>query len=300
MSHLVHIRVLGPDGRTLVDARHAAPFSIGRGADNKVRFGHEPEDVTISRLHAWIRVEDGRLTVADNSANGTVHGGRRLSKGESAALRDQDEITIQGHRIVLARIAEPARPGAPPPLSPPPPPPAFNPPPPAAQKPSPALPPSSHEPVAFTAVPGGGSGSKSFGIGPLSLAIEVTPTGGRLQAVESADAAAILAALRGSGRDVIAVISARAGVGSLTVAPEAAGKGLTLNLFEVKAGVYPVAHLDIVTLGQRLRVELINKGERFLRCQRGSCRRLNPYTPNVNCRFCGTKLIEALTGFVEA
>jgi pSer/pThr/pTyr-binding forkhead associated (FHA) protein len=69
--------------------------TIGRHPDSDIRL----EDVTVSRRHAQLRIEDGSYTVADlGSLNGTYVNQERI---ESIALEDGDEIQIGKFRLML-------------------------------------------------------------------------------------------------------------------------------------------------------------------------------------------------------
>ena len=71
----------------------SAPIVIGRasGADLSI------EDPEVSRRHAEIRVEDGRLVVVDlGSTHGTVVDGRRVERAE---IRSGTEIQLGGTRL---------------------------------------------------------------------------------------------------------------------------------------------------------------------------------------------------------
>jgi hypothetical protein len=257
MSDTFHIRVFGPDGSVVAESRTSAPFTLGRGDRASIRFAHAPEDTRISRIHAAVRSDGGRLLLTDESVNGTHHRGRHLRKGESAALADQDEFVVQTYRVTVQRVVSPTAGG----------------------------------PIIFHAIPGGRTG-KRFPIGPSALVIETTANGPRLQEIGAFEPAAALRALRGQGRDAIAVLHADAQGGMLFVAPEAAGKGLSVNLAEVKPGSIRVGHLDMLKMGP-LRLDLIRPGERALRCKNKECGRLNAWNPRLNCRFCGHLNVES-------
>ncbi len=71
--------------------------TIGRSAESNIFL----DDVTVSRDHARLELEEGRLTVEDaGSTNGTYVNGARLEK---ALLNAGDEVIVGKYHLIVAR-----------------------------------------------------------------------------------------------------------------------------------------------------------------------------------------------------
>ena len=77
--------------------------TLGRGEDNTIIL----DDSCVSRRHARIKVEGGRVSIEDlGSGNGTFHGEARIERED---LADGDEIVIEPFHLLLRKDANPQK-----------------------------------------------------------------------------------------------------------------------------------------------------------------------------------------------
>jgi len=94
-------------------AIRAFPVDVGRGQEAAVRLKDDPDDPRLSRRHARIALQGGRLTVTDLSTNGTWIGERHLESGETAAVREGEPVWLGPHTMITLHLVGGERPGAP-------------------------------------------------------------------------------------------------------------------------------------------------------------------------------------------
>jgi tetratricopeptide (TPR) repeat protein len=103
---VARLRITGGDGPDQVVDVRAPRTQIGRGRDNDIVLTGAEHGV--SRVHAELRIEDGRHIVVDlQSQNGTYVNGKRVDRGEVPA---GGEIAIGSYRLRL--LEAPAAAGA--------------------------------------------------------------------------------------------------------------------------------------------------------------------------------------------
>lgn len=78
------------------------PVRIGRGAENEIRIGHDPEDRSISRTHAVIEESGGRITITDKSTNGMSLNGSRMKSGQATELASGGRFEIGQHKFKVS------------------------------------------------------------------------------------------------------------------------------------------------------------------------------------------------------
>src|SRR5512143_907094 len=80
-----------PDGKTREYPIDQPSFSIGRAQGNELII----EDTSVSRRHARLTVESGKLMIEDTgSANGTFIGSQRLAANASSLVPDDQIVRL--------------------------------------------------------------------------------------------------------------------------------------------------------------------------------------------------------------
>ena len=243
-------------GQVTLEGRYTLPVTIGRSSECTIRVA-DP-DGRISRFHATLTERVGALGLADTSLNGTQYRGRTLNKAE-ATIENVDEFTVQRYRVEVRRVQAAAA-----------------------------------EPVIFHAVVHSRSRELTYAIGPTSLVLLLEDQRGQVALVRPKEPAAILAAYAAEGREALAVIAAKDGFGIITTTPAALKRGLLINRGAPRGDTERLRVLDVVSIGH-LRIEILEKDQRALKCKNHECELLNPYEADENCRFCGHRLVEAQT-----
>jgi pSer/pThr/pTyr-binding forkhead associated (FHA) protein len=102
------LRIKMPDGRQRGFGLDQPTITVGRSSDNQLAI----DDISVSRRHARLSVESGRLMIEDlGSANGTFIGGQRLAPN-NPGLVSEDQVVRLGDvelRYVPPRPVEAAR-----------------------------------------------------------------------------------------------------------------------------------------------------------------------------------------------
>ena len=102
------LRIKLPDGQTREYPVEQAALGIGRAADNEISL----DEISLSRRHARLSIESGRLSVEDlGSANGTYIGSQRIAPN-TPTLVPENEIVRAGDVEVRFVPAEAPRPAA--------------------------------------------------------------------------------------------------------------------------------------------------------------------------------------------
>lgn len=255
---LVDVQVAGPDGSVLATARHAVPFTIGRGSNATIRFDTDRED--ISRIHVEIRSDGGRLIAFDRSRNGTLHRGRRMDPAQPVTLADSDTLAIAEFQVRLTK--------------------------------APSL---AAVPVAYVAkVRTRASHEHPFNLGPTMLAIYDKGGAVSAAAIQPTDPEAAAQGYRAAGQSPLAIIWAAGGRPSALIAPEIGNLKVALNRAPQRPGTIALTALDVLKIAD-MRIEILEPGQRAIECVNAECQLLNPYDPDVNCRWCGFKLQEGVT-----
>jgi hypothetical protein len=255
---MVDVQVSGPDGGLLASARHAVPFTIGRGSNATIRFDTDRED--ISRIHVEVRSEGGRLVAYDRSRNGTIHRGKRMDPTAPAALADVDTLSIAEFQVKLTK--------------------------------APSL---AAVPVSFVAkVRTRAAHDHPFSLGPTMLAI--VDKGGSVAgaAIQPTDAESAAQGYRAAGQTPLAMVWAAGGAAHILITPEIGALKVAINRAPQRPGTMTLAPLDVVRIAD-LRIEIHEPGKKAIECVNAECQLLNPYDPDVNCRWCGFKLQEGVT-----
>ena len=108
------LRIKLPDGQTREYPVEQAALGIGRAADNEISL----DEISLSRRHARLSIESGRLSVEDlGSANGTYIGSQRIAPN-TPTLVPENEIVRAGDVEVRFVPAEAPRPAAQPSAAP--------------------------------------------------------------------------------------------------------------------------------------------------------------------------------------
>lgn len=270
--NMLDVKIVGPGGQIVVAGRYPLPLTLGRGQAAKVQFGADGNDV--SRVHAEI-VEDGsKLTLIHRSDTRTTQVGQRsvsapgdrLALGDASVLRiGPYEVSIakigaDGHRMLSAGepVAEVRR--------------GSN----RSDKPKGAFP-LQGSLIAFVA---DGAGDNP------AVAIEKLPPG---------DPSSLVSRYQAANRRLIMTLMFSGAQGRLDVFEPLASAPVRLNNAVQKRGRAPLSPLDLVTFAD-LRIEIVKHGEPTLICANDECERVNPYAPHDNCRWCGFKLVDAVSG----
>ena len=102
------LRIKTPDGKTREFGLDQPTVTVGRSADNQLAI----DEISVSRRHARLSVESGRLMIEDlGSANGTFIGGQRLAPN-NPGLVSEDQVVRVGDveiRYVPAHPVEAVR-----------------------------------------------------------------------------------------------------------------------------------------------------------------------------------------------
>lgn len=91
------------------------PAILGRGVDADVRLEDDPEDPRLSRQHARLDLQGGRIMVRDQSTNGTWMGTRQLAPGEGCPLEEGEPVWLGPHTMLRIRVVRASGPWSPPP-----------------------------------------------------------------------------------------------------------------------------------------------------------------------------------------
>jgi pSer/pThr/pTyr-binding forkhead associated (FHA) protein len=96
------LRIIMPDGQSTQYSLDQPTITVGRSSDNQLVI----EDGTVSRRHARLSVESGRLMIEDlGSANGTYIGGQRLAANTPSLVSDDQPVRVGD---VVLRFVAPA------------------------------------------------------------------------------------------------------------------------------------------------------------------------------------------------
>lgn len=275
MFRTYEVRVYAPSGDLHLSKRLSAPFSIGRGGETDVRI--RTDDRMISRHHADVVEQDGTLFVVDRSTNGTEHQGRVLRK-ERAVLGDDGSFGVRSFRIVV-KAAAGSRDEAP--TSP------------AGDRPDGGSGPAT---LLTASISRRGRGDILHRIGPHAVALLVEDERCIVEGVAPALPDDLEMAYRSAGRIPAALITPLGLRAVLQITDEGRLLGAQLNRAPLGTGMRELASFDVFALGL-LRIDFMAPGERGIRCHNPVCTMLNPYDPSLNCRWCGTKLVEGITRF---
>src|SRR5690348_9008928 len=97
MSRII---ISGPDGKRGVLELTKPLVSIGRGSANDLVL----QDRSVSRVHAVIKVQNGKTVIADrDSTNGIIIGGRRIDEWQ---LRDNDVSTLGSYELRYEEVRD--------------------------------------------------------------------------------------------------------------------------------------------------------------------------------------------------
>ncbi len=102
------LRIKTPDGKTREFGLDQPTITVGRSADNQLAI----DEISVSRRHARLSVESGRLMIEDlGSANGTFIGGQRLAPNNPGLVSEDQAVRLGDVEIryVPARPVEAAR-----------------------------------------------------------------------------------------------------------------------------------------------------------------------------------------------
>ena len=245
-------------GQVALEGRHVLPVTIGRSSQCDIEVANP--DGRISRVHATLSERGGALVLADTSLNGTRYHGRILKNAE-ATIENVDEFFVQHYRVEVRRVAVAA------------------------------------EPPAFYAVVHSRSRELTYAVGPTSVALLLKEQRPQFELVRPKEPAAILAAYAAEGREALAIIAVKDGFGIIATTPAAKTRGLLINRGAPSGDIERLRVLDVVSIGH-LRIEILEKDQRALKCKNQQCELLNPYEADENCRFCGHRLVEAQTRVV--
>ena len=276
-SNFVKLKLLSPDGETVIDGVLRLPVTIGRGEQASVSVDQAP--ATMSRVHVRLHDVDGDLCLTDESTHGTRYHGRLL-RHETVKLLPVDRFEFTGYRgearthfqtdfrRILARAMIKTRDGHP-------------------------------------LVSKSGRDLAPVDIGPNAL-ICLLDRKNRLRfenmphelALSSQSEDKLISNYRINDMELVFFITiedAREETGQFVLyATELAEeKGLLLNRHPV-AGSRPLQVLDLLEIDNK-RIELLPPYGNTLRCGNPECERLNPYDPNANCQWCGHRLVESIT-----
>ncbi len=279
MPEHIEISVTAPDGSRIAHGKFPLPVKIGRGGGEPVQVKLPENNASISRFHAQLSIENGRLMVEDRSSNGTVHAGQRLNKGQKAVLADVDSFDIVGFRIAVHR-QQPAAPPAPKPAAP--------------ARPLPNI----ETLFDATILDRANRIVERVPIGPLTAICIRRGNSLRFEAVPTEpDAEALLARYRQDGKDPVYAITVFGHGAQLVLGSPQAAAVLSLNRITSPAQQRDLRPLDVIEI-EGTRVELLIAGKKAIRCVNARCGLLNEHFPDVTCRWCGFRLTEGTTRLV--
>jgi pSer/pThr/pTyr-binding forkhead associated (FHA) protein len=85
------LRIKTPDGKTREFGLDQPTVTVGRSADNQLAI----DEISVSRRHARLSVESGRLMIEDlGSANGTFIGGQRLAPNNPGLVSEDQTVRV--------------------------------------------------------------------------------------------------------------------------------------------------------------------------------------------------------------
>jgi pSer/pThr/pTyr-binding forkhead associated (FHA) protein len=261
MEDFVDVKVT-QEGRRITEGCYRLPVTIGRGEHNMVRIGHSPQNKTISRTHAIVQVDGGRLQLVDRSANGTIHCGQRIRQGSMVALESSDSFEIFDFKISVRRV-----------------------------KPDPAI------PIIFEAhvLVDGYRRNKPFMIGEMLLVCFKTSRDYRFEQMPAqADFRSIFAKHRLDAEYAVAAIRSEQGEGNLVTPSDSSRPPIAVNRWPVTLNKQALHKRDVIQI-ENVRIEILPLGERSLKCSNPACQLLNPYEPHGKCWFCHRELVDAET-----
>lgn len=102
------LRIMTPDGKTREFGLDQPTITVGRSSDNQLAI----DEISVSRRHARLSVESGRLMIEDlGSANGTFIGGQRLAPNNPGLVSEEQTVRVGDVEIhyMPARPVEAAR-----------------------------------------------------------------------------------------------------------------------------------------------------------------------------------------------
>lgn len=257
--------VVTRDGQKVAGGRYKLPMTFGRMAQSSVRLGHSPPDKTISRVHAQLEAGKDRLKLTDSSSNGTLYKGRLMKNGESVALADDDSFQVREYLIKVTRAK--------------------------------------HDPTVRTTLEAhvfvrGLPSESPIPIGEMMALCVKTAKGIRFdQAPATADLNIqdIAVRYRLQGEELFAGLCSIHDVAYLLTSPDQQAVSIMRNRAPVTDSRTIVKNHDVIHFDDTIRIDLHAPGEHSLMCSNPKCELLNPYNPNINCRFCGFHLVSART-----
>jgi ferredoxin-NADP reductase/ferredoxin len=89
--------IVKKEGKLVSEVPLAPPMTIGRHPKSDLQL----EDGMMSREHAKLSSEDGKLFVTDTSANGVRLGGQRIPKGVPHPVKNGDVIEVPGFELLV-------------------------------------------------------------------------------------------------------------------------------------------------------------------------------------------------------
>jgi hypothetical protein len=257
------------DGEKVAGGRYKLPVTFGRMAQSSVRLGYSPPDKTVSRVHAQVEAGKGQLRLTDCSANGTVYQGRLMKNGESVSLSDDDSFQVREYLVKVTRAK--------------------------------------HDPSVRTALEAhvfvrGLPSESPIPIGEMMALCVKTAKGIRFDqapATPDLNIQDIAVRYRLQGEELFAGLCSIHDVAYLLAAQDQKAVSITRNRGPVTESRTVVKAHDVVHFDD-IRIDLHAPGEHSLMCSNPKCELLNPYNPNVNCRFCGFHLVSARTRLAVA
>lgn len=268
--------VEGPDGRVVARNLVRAPVSIGRGEQAPPElYGHThlrvPDAPTVmSRMHVTLELDPAgtSLVLTAHGSNGVGLNGAQLPLRGAARFAPGDVALFAGYALKVE-----ASQAAPPPI---------------AQPPQHAA---RHGTQAFgAALFSGDRQEATLDLTRAQARARLAP--GQAQPHLSEKSASASPADLLSDPTALYVLSGEGGA-TLHVA-STPPTPVMVNRSPVGPGPRPLEPFDLVSAGA-LEVGILPQGERAIRCHNVECRRLNPYDPRLNCRWCGFRLVDGVT-----